>query len=120
MFTQGGGHSWTGGIESHAPYQTGGADGFPTVNGGAADTCFINNGMGNGVNLPSVFTAPHGVEPPPRPQHVPCYNAVKDLCSSHLKNLSDCENCRHTVTGADKTGTQTHTDTHTHARVRRH
>jgi beta-mannosidase len=100
LFTQGGGHSWTGGIESHAPYQTGGADGFPTVNGGAADTCFIQNGMGNGVNLPSVFTPPQGVGPPPVPHNVPCYTAVKTICSSHLKNLSDCENCRFSVTGA--------------------
>lgn len=100
LFTQGGGHGWSGGIETHAPYQTGGADNFPTVNGGAADTCFINNGMGNGVNLPSVFTPPHGVGSPPLPRDLPCFNAVKTICANHLKNLSDCRNCRFETNGA--------------------
>jgi hypothetical protein len=100
LFTQGGGHSWTGGIETHAPYQTGGSDDFPTVNGGQADTCFIQNGMGNGVNLPSMFTPPQGPGPPPVPRNLPCYNAVKKICINHLANLSDCENCRFTVPGA--------------------
>lgn len=98
MTTKGGGHSWTGGIESHAPYQTGG--GWPTVNGGIQDICFVENGMGNSVNLPSIFTPPHGIEPPPAPQHVECYNAVKTVCAGHLQNLSACENCRNTVPGA--------------------
>ena len=102
MFTQGGGHSWTGGIESHAPYQTGGADNFPTVNGGAADTCFIQNGMGNGVNLPSVFKPPHGVGPPPRAHNAKCYAAIKTTCAAYLHNDTDCRNCRNAPGAWDK------------------
>ena len=98
MTTKGGGHSWSGGIESHAPYQTGG--GWPTVNGGTDDTCFIQNGMGNGVNLPSIFTPPHGIEPPPAPQHLECYTTVKAVCAGHFQNVSACKDCRNTVPGA--------------------
>lgn len=100
LFTQGGGHSWTGGVESHAPYQTGGSDDFPTVNGGQADSCFVQNGMGNGVSLPNVFVPPQGPGPPPRPRDISCFNAVKTICAEHLSNLTDCRDCRNTVPGA--------------------
>lgn len=56
--------------------------------------------MGNGVNLPSVFTPPQGPGPPPLPHNLPCYDAVKTICTSHLTNKSDCEDCRFTVPGA--------------------
>lgn len=98
LTTKGGGHSWTGGIETHAPYQTGG--GWPTVNGGISDSCFVQNGMGNGVNLPNIFIPPHGIEPPPPPQHLKCYAVAKAVCAANMHNLSDCENCRFTVPGA--------------------
>ena len=60
----GGGHAWNCGIETHAPYQTGG--GWPTVNGGDRDTCFIQNGMGNGVNVPNKFKADDPTKPSTR------------------------------------------------------
>ena len=98
LTTKGGGHSWTGGIETHAPYQTGG--GWPTVNGGIETTCFIQNGMGNGVNLPSVFNPPHGIEPPPVPQHPACFSVVKAVCAGHLDTLEACRDCKNSVPGA--------------------
>ena len=100
LTTKGGGHSWTGGIESHAPYQTGG--GWPTVNGGDADSCFVKNGMGNGVNLPSVFDPPRGPGPPPpvAPQNMACFNTTKAVCAGHLGNVSACRDCRNAVPGA--------------------
>ena len=97
LTTKGGGHSWTGGIESHAPYQTGG--GWPTVNGGVRDTCFVQNGMGNGVNLPSVFDPPRGQGPPPpvAPQNMRCFNTTKIVCNDHLANITDCRDCKNVV-----------------------
>ena len=97
LTTQGGGHSWSGGIESHAPYQTGG--GWPTVNGGIDDTCFVKNGMGNGVNLPSIFIPPHGEGPPPPPVNRKCYDAVKVVCASDLGNYTQChDDCKKNTT----------------------
>ena len=93
LTTKGGGQSWSGGIESHAPYQTGG--GWPTVNGGVDDSCFIDNGMGNDVNLPSVFSPPHGVLPPPRPADKKCFAAVQSVCADHLTTYMDCYDCRY-------------------------
>jgi hypothetical protein len=100
LTTKGGGHSWTGGIESHAPYQTGG--GWPTVNGGDRDSCFVKNGMGNGVNLPSVFDPPRGPGPPPpvAPQNMGCFNATKLVCTGHLANETVCRDCKNAVPGA--------------------
>ena len=70
------------------------------MNGGSSDMCFVRNGMGNGVNLPSLFTPPHGVGPPPAPRDLPCYNATKQVCAGHFHNLTDCRNCKNVVPGA--------------------
>ena len=101
LTTKGGGESWTGGIESHAPYQTGG--GWPTVNGGNADSCFVQNGMGNGVNMPSVFVQPHADPgPPPPPRFLQCYDTIKAVCADYLHNVTDCRNCRYAPGAWDK------------------
>jgi hypothetical protein len=53
LTTKHGGHIWNMGIETHAPYQLG--SGWPTVNGGVKDECFVNPDTGSGVTLPNVF-----------------------------------------------------------------
>jgi hypothetical protein len=56
LTTKHGGHIWNMGIETHAPYQLG--SGWPTVNGGVNDICFVNPDTGSGVSLPNVFGRP--------------------------------------------------------------
>jgi hypothetical protein len=41
------------GIESHAPYQLG--SGWPTINGGVVDSCFVDPDLGAGVSTPNTF-----------------------------------------------------------------